>query len=908
MLSRALQPPENASSPAVFNENAPKLDAKNHNYTDCCVAGNVSQPCLGFCNIQSILDGNTGQDPENCETDFPAIVKCMAGMLPFSVLIQLPDFFYFPDGRNHVPCCIQEGVPDICQDVCRGEYTIITDNIKTHFSCSAYTEQTLACIVEGIELLPSSPENLEVAATSESSLQVSWTRPFSNVDSITSYVLNVTTLRDFDEDDEPPEEDSYASALEKNHRDESVESAIPPRRALERKQITVPGALQTANVSSLKPYTMYEITVTAMNKHGSSLPSYAVRAVTLPVGKFKPAVAEAPKLPDVKGCCIEKGVSHAKCLDKLCDPIQSDLAEVPDLMICAPWAATTFNCLTGDMDHTSCCQARGLPTGCLELCSGNVSQIGFTHFKCLKYMKEFSSCLLKGYGVLPSQPLKLRVKNINPEFAVVNWEPPMTHGKTVLYYDLHYRLLATYDNEYKVKPKVHPPFVLEGLKSDTDYEIYVDAVNVHGIGDPSSRILFRTESKKVEQQLEDASSYNVTACCEGIGVDDLCMPLCSYDASMTDVKALALRCTRQFHKLIRCGAGGRDHAPCCARRGVPTNCMSLCSGVISDTLVATAVACVSYMGNIAQCFEEGTGLLPGPVDELHATNITNTSVSLRWKPPDSNYTEFVVHFQRVDNASIAVSGRKLDNQTITKDSEITLRNLSTGFLYNIFVVSQNVHGTSLPSSILMLNVSSIDVGSGIPGVTSSPHSLAVSDHSATWATISWQPPEYSFYSESLSYKLFYKESTDDAFKVIDTTLTTHKLDNLRQNTQYIVYVSAVSKRGASPPSETLVVWTDPAYPAFVEPPTVHPINLVIEGSSMTVLCIAMGTPMPTISLYISGRLVRQEMTRHMVTVIHNVTRDMDQISCYADNGYGTPMQASRRITISCELLIRLREF
>lgn len=47
-----------------------------------------------------------------------------------------------------------------------------------------------------------------------------------------------------------------------------------------------------------------------------------------------------------------------------------------------------------------------------------------------------------------------------------------------------------------------------------------------------------------------------------------------------------------------------------------------------------------------------------------------------------------------------------------------------------------------------------------------------------------------------------------------------------------------------------------------------------------------------------GRLVRQEVTRHMVTVIHNVTRDMDQISCYADNGYGTPMQASRKINIS----------
>lgn len=82
--------------------------------------------------ISFLIQGSTGQDPENCESDFPAIVRCMA------------------DGRNHVPCCIQERVPDICQDVCRGEYTAITDNIKTHFSCSAYTEQTLACIVEGI--------------------------------------------------------------------------------------------------------------------------------------------------------------------------------------------------------------------------------------------------------------------------------------------------------------------------------------------------------------------------------------------------------------------------------------------------------------------------------------------------------------------------------------------------------------------------------------------------------------------------------------------------------------------------------------------------------------------------------------------------------------------------------------
>ena len=74
--------------------------------------------------------------------------------------------------------------------------------------------------------------------------------------------------------------------------------------------------------------------------------------------------------------------------------------------------------------------------------------------------------------------------------------------------------------------------------------------------------------------------------------------------------------------------------------------------------------------------------------------------------------------------------------------------------------------------------------------------------------------------------------------------------------------------------------------------------MVTEGTSMTVLCIAMGTPSPHVTLYLNGQPLRTDVTRHMVTHIHNVTRDMQHVSCYADNGYGTPMIASRKITIS----------
>ena len=59
-------------------------------------------------------------------------------------------FSLFADGRDHVPCCVREGVPDICQDLCRGEYTTVTDNVKTHFSCPSYIERTLSCIADGV--------------------------------------------------------------------------------------------------------------------------------------------------------------------------------------------------------------------------------------------------------------------------------------------------------------------------------------------------------------------------------------------------------------------------------------------------------------------------------------------------------------------------------------------------------------------------------------------------------------------------------------------------------------------------------------------------------------------------------------------------------------------------------------
>ena len=56
----------------------------------------------------------------------------------------------FIAGRNHVPCCERVGVPDICQDMCTGAYTVQTDDARSQISCAAYTAPTLVCIAEGV--------------------------------------------------------------------------------------------------------------------------------------------------------------------------------------------------------------------------------------------------------------------------------------------------------------------------------------------------------------------------------------------------------------------------------------------------------------------------------------------------------------------------------------------------------------------------------------------------------------------------------------------------------------------------------------------------------------------------------------------------------------------------------------
>ncbi|XP_046808240.1 Ig-like and fibronectin type-III domain-containing protein 1 [Lucilia cuprina] len=171
----------------------------------------------------------------------------------------------------------------------------------------------------------------------------------------------------------------------------------------------------------------------------------------------------------------------------------------------------------------------------------------------------------------------------------------------------------------------------------------------------------------------------MSTCCQASGLLPQCAPLCTYNIRLSDIEKLGPACRAQMSVIARCAAGGRDHTPCCVRRGVTSACMSLCRGVLpvhhttslsTGTTSNSTTDCLSYAGNILQCFEEGTGSIPGPAEDLHATVVTNNSISLVWSQPDiegsNNLTETPI-----------TSTTTTEMSTATVDKTTTVSSLST---------------------------------------------------------------------------------------------------------------------------------------------------------------------------------------------------------------------------------------
>jgi len=211
------------------------------------------------------------------------------------------------------------------------------------------------------------------------------------------------------------------------------------------------------------------------------------------------------------------------------------------------------------------------------------------------------------------------VSSIHQDWALVKWSQPTKLSETVTKYHIHIRELDSDNDEgYTIDTATRSPFVIDGLKPANNYEIYLTAVNKYGISRGSSRIIFSTtepeENEEIELEQSDCGAgYNETACCTRAEIPDVCLPLCSYHFKLTDGLQLGPLCAddRTIRTMVRCMAGGRDHRPCCQRRGVDNECLDICAGAINQSPFIVGAKCSKYGGKILQCMVEGADTLPG---------------------------------------------------------------------------------------------------------------------------------------------------------------------------------------------------------------------------------------------------------------------------------------------------------
>ncbi|XP_067138192.1 Ig-like and fibronectin type-III domain-containing protein 1 [Centruroides vittatus] len=846
-----------------------------HNFTDCCIRSRVPASCLEFCSLNSILGGNH-PNPWQCMDHLPAITRCLT------------------DGRNHLPCCVRQNIPEECRPVCIGSYGLST--VLQHYTCMEHTLPTLACIAEGIELLPGPPKELTILPLSSSQLKVFWKLPHQNIN-ISYFKMNVTQLYMLNNEGYFMQDDIF------------IDNNSTALSTMKQFTFKIPSRETSYTVNNLLPLTMYEVQMVSVNEHGTSLPTYASRAITFSNNDTNKIIPQTtvPHLPDVIGCCEQRGVPLGRCLRTLCDPTRAEQTRLTDIMVCAPWANVTFECMAGGVDHSECCQRRGLPEVCMDFCHGNISRIDYRHFICLEYMSVYSNCLLEHYGILPGPPEDFAVASIHAHWAILKWETPRTLAHTITSYALYWKEVSS-DFDYNVIPDVRSPTVLDKLQPATRYDVYVVAKNKYGTSQNSVHAVFMTRPLPSEKDFEvnNESAYNVTACCISAKLRSSCLPLCTYNVKMSDLEFLALTCANQMDVLIRCGAGGRNHIPCCQRRGVKWDCLTLCEGVLESPPHIVAPTCLVDIGKIVQCMREGADILPGPPEELHTTVVNSTGIQIQWSAPSENaatITSYEVRYTEIEDKYPPNPLYYSDTLNVS-GTETELENLKPNTYYSIYVIAINEFGNSLPSLVLVVQTpSSGSNNTTIISGLSPPHSLEVTHQTTDSITVAWRPPLHIPPDAFLTYIVYYQaanisDNLENSTTTAATSFTSILITNLTLNTQYAIAVKARGGSEESHLSEMIFAWTDPAIPAFLNPPVIISPEPLLEGNNVTVLCVATGIPIPTVSIFLNGQLQVEQQQSHVALVTPHIYRNASKVDCYADNGYGEGAQSSLKLSVN----------
>ncbi|XP_071655643.1 phosphatidylinositol phosphatase PTPRQ isoform X2 [Patagioenas fasciata] len=325
-------------------------------------------------------------------------------------------------------------------------------------------------------------------------------------------------------------------------------------------------------------------------------------------------------------------------------------------------------------------------------------------------------------------------------------------------------------------------YVVKGLIPFTDYTISVSAFTAVGEGSPSV-LMVRTQ-EQVPSSVQNISYKNITSSSILLYWDPPANP--NGKIIHYTVYAMELDTERAFHM-------------------VTSNNSLLMTGLKKYTKYKMRVAASTTIGESALS-EENDVFVRTPEDEpdsppqnVELINVTATEINLRWLPPE-HPNGLVTHYEVLysDSNDLFIKN--------TSSTSISLGEMKPYTLYNISVRAFTRLGHGNQSSFPLL----VRTSETVPD--SAPENITYRNISSMEIELSFLPPSTPN-GIVQTYTVYLKRTNGTEQRVINTTLLTLRITDLKKYTEYTVEVSASTTMGEGLLSAPLHILTDEDAPS-----------------------------------------------------------------------------------------------
>ncbi|MBN3316792.1 PTPRQ phosphatase, partial [Atractosteus spatula] len=392
---------------------------------------------------------------------------------------------------------------------------------------------------------------------------------------------------------------------------------------------------------------------------------------------------------------------------------------------------------------------------------------------------------------VPSSPPQfLTVKQLSDSEVKVSWMPPLQANGQVLYY-----IVYVWNQSSEFIINVTETSVLLSVESGKEYNVSVSTWTRLGDGGIRSVITFKTSVKGPDDSSRNISYVNITSTSIQVYWDP------------TTFGGIS-----QFYTVYYSNSSGIyifDFYTDTANSTYSTIINDLVTFSLYRLWISTSTALgnENFMSDMIYVYTE-EDVPDGPVNNLNAQNISSTTISVTWLPPDSPNGR-VFYMVSLREAQKNTPTLKLT----TNKTVILFENLQKYTDYILEVTAATAAGFSENTTTIKYLRTDEDIP-GSPPLISSATNLSSSS-----IRVSWKPPNQPN-GVILNYSIALAGPTGPSISF--TSNTSLILSNLTPFTPYNVSISAINKRGIGP-STSFLLYTDEAEPSS------PPQNLMISN-------------------------------------------------------------------------------